>query len=323
MGLGRIAGWGLGSLRPAMIIREKGNWLRLLFVWRGSVLPQILPRLLVLGVLSGAVVYGHGQLLHYKVPLNAAPFTLFGVTLAIFLSFYNNASYDRFWEGRKQWGTLLNTTRSLARQALTLGHYPAGAQGPQHFVRLLIAFTHALKHQLRHTDAAPDLARLLPAPMAQAVQGAAFKPVLLLLEMGRWVQQGRESGQFDTTTQLAFDHNFNQLADVVGGCERLAGTLIPYTYSVILHRTVYLYCLLLPFGLVDSIGWVTPIIVVFVGYTFMALDAIMREIEEPFGLEANDLALNAMSHTIESTLLEMVGEPLLPAPKPPARYIFD
>ncbi|WP_151087199.1 bestrophin family protein [Hymenobacter baengnokdamensis] len=306
-----------------MIIREKDNWLRLLFVWHGSVLPQILPRLLALLVLSVGVVLGHGQLMHYKVPLTAAPFTLFGVTLAIFLGFYNNASYDRFWEGRKQWGALLNTTRSLARQALTLSSPPGGEPAARPFVRLLIAFTYALKHQLRHTDPAPDLTRLLPAPLAQAVHQATYRPMLLLLELGRWVQQGRKAGQLDTTTQLAFDHNFNQLSDIVGGCERLAGTPIPYTYSVMLHRTVYLYCFLLPFGLVDSTGWLTPLIVVFVAYTFMALDAIMREIEEPFGTGPNDLALNTMSHMIEATLLELAGEALPPAPEYRSRYMFD
>ena len=306
-----------------MIIRDKENWLRLLFVWHGSVLPQILPRLLVLVGFSAAVVYAHGSLYHYKVPLNAAPFTLFGVTLAIFLGFYNNASYDRFWEGRKQWGALLNTVRSLARQALTLSGHPDGAPEIAHFVRLLVAFSHALKHQLRHTDAAIDLARLLPVPLAGAVQAATFKPIRLLLEMGRWVQQGKEAGHLNTTTQLAFDHNFNHLSDIVGGCERLAGTPIPYTYSVMLHRTVYLYCFLLPFGLVDSIGWMTPVIMAVVGYTFMALDAILHEIEEPFGLEPNDLALNAMSHTIEASLLEMAGEPGPVVPTRAHRYVFD
>jgi putative membrane protein len=306
-----------------MIIRPKDNWLWLLFVWRGSVLPQILPRLGALLVLSVVVVLAHGQLFAYKVPLTAAPFTLFGVTLAIFLGFYNNASYDRFWEGRKLWGALLNTTRSLTRQALTLGPTSGNAPETAHFVQLLIAFVYALKHQLRRTDAVPDLGRLLPAPLAHTVQQATFKPMLLLLELGRWVQQRHGSSPADLGTQLAFDHNFNQLSDIVGGCERLAGTPIPFTYSVVLHRTVYLYCFLLPFGLVDSTGWATPLIVAFVGYTFMALDAIMRDIEEPFGLGDNDLALNTMSHMIESTLLEMAGEPLPPTLVRPHQYVFD
>src|SRR4051812_22184384 len=106
-----------------MIIRDKQNWFKLLFVWKESVLPEILPRLLVLLILSVVVVYYHGEFFRYKIPLNAAPFTLIGIALAIFLGFYNNASYDRFWEGRKLWGALLNDTRSLFRQASTLVDY--------------------------------------------------------------------------------------------------------------------------------------------------------------------------------------------------------
>ncbi|SNC62554.1 putative membrane protein [Hymenobacter gelipurpurascens] len=306
-----------------MIIRPRYNWFRMLFVWQGSVLPQVLPRLLILFVVSLGVTYFHGTIFQHRVPLTAAPFTLFGVALAIFLGFYNNVSYDRYWEGRKLWGALLNDTRSLARQALTMSGYPASSAPVTQFVRLLIAFTHTLRHQLRHTDPAADLQRLLPPELAYTVQQAHFRPMLLLREMGRWLQQARETGHLDTNTQLAFDRNLNQLSDIVGGCERLASTPVPYTYSVLLHRTVYLYCFLLPFGLVESISWATPLIVVFIGYTFMALDAIIGEIEEPFGTEPNDLALNTMSQMIETTLLEMADQPT-PA-WPPARtgYVVD
>src|SRR3954452_23018820 len=132
-----------------MIIRDKQNWFKLLFVWKGSVLPEILPRLVVLLILSIIVVYLHGEFFHYKIPLNAAPFTLIGIALAIFLGFYNNASYDRFWEGRKLWGALLNDTRSLCHQALTMSKDKENGQEQRNFIHGLIAFTHALKHQLR------------------------------------------------------------------------------------------------------------------------------------------------------------------------------
>ncbi|WBO86219.1 bestrophin family protein [Hymenobacter yonginensis] len=306
-----------------MIIRPKYNWFRMLFVWHGSVLPQILPRLLLLLLVSTAVTYFHGTIFQYHVPLTAAPFSLFGVSLAIFLGFYNSVSYDRFWEGRKLWGALLNDTRSLARQALTLSGYPPDAPQVQHFVRLLIAFSHALRHQLRHTSPAADLHRLLPPELAATVQQAQFQPVLLLREMGHWLRQAHTTGYLDTTTQLAFDRNLNQLSDIVGGCERLANTPVPYTYGVLLHRTVYLYCFLLPFGLVETSGWATPLIVVYIGYTFMALDAIIGEIEEPFGLEDNDLPLNALSTTIEASLRELADLPALPPTPPHTGYIVD
>ncbi|ALD20834.1 bestrophin family protein [Hymenobacter sp. DG25A] len=306
-----------------MIIRPKYNWFQMLFVWEGSVLPQILPRLFLLFVLSVVVTYYHGTIFQYRIPLTAAPFTLFGVALAIFLGFYNTVSYDRFWEGRKLWGSLLNDSRSLARQALTMSGYPPNSAEVAHFMQLLIACTHTLRHQLRLTNPSAELQRLLPPHLADAVQQAHFKPIMLLREMGRWVQQARAAGLLDTNTQLAFDQNFNKLSDIVGGCERLASTPVPYTYSVLLHRTVYLYCFLLPFGLVESITWATPLVVVFIGYTFMALDAIISEIEEPFGTQPNDLALNSMSYMIETTLREMAGQPVPEWPAPHTGYRFD
>ncbi|QNF33927.1 hypothetical protein HUW51_14785 [Adhaeribacter swui] len=291
-----------------MIIKEKSNWFRMLFVWHGSVLPDIFPRLVALLLLSSLIVYFRGQFFEYKIPLNPTPFTLIGIAMAIFLGFRNNASYDRFWEGRKLWGALLIDSRSLTRQALTLTQLPAQSGKVVAFTRLVIAFAYALKHQLRRTDATPDLQRLLPPDLAQTVQKVKFKPIRLLQEIGLWVQQLKTEGQIDTIAQAAFDHNLNQLSGIVGGCERIAGTPIPYTYSVLLHRTVYIYCFLLPFGLVDSIGWMTPIMTVFVGYTFIALDAIVTEIEEPFGLEPNDLPLNSICQTIETSLLEMIDQ---------------
>jgi putative membrane protein len=291
-----------------MIIRDKQNWFRLLFVWKESVLPEILPRLIVLFILSCLVVYYHGSFLHYKIPLNPAPFTLIGVALAIFIGFYNNASYDRFWEGRKLWGALLNDTRSLCRQAVTLTGYATSSKEISAFVHLLIAFVYALKHQLRQTNPSEDLRRLLPQSQLAALEHVQFKPVILIQEMGIWIQKAKVEGKIDSITVTAFDQNLNSLSNILGGCERIASTPIPFTYKVLLHRTVYMYCLLLPFGLVDSIGWMTPIMVVFISYTFMAFDAIVNEIEEPFGVAANDLALNTMSKMIEATLREMTGE---------------
>jgi putative membrane protein len=98
----------------------------------------------------------------------------------------------------------------------------------------------------------------------------------------------------------------------LGGCERIASTPIPFAYSVIIHRTIYLYSFLLPFGLIDTVRLMTPVMVAFISYTFFALEALAEEIQEPFGLEPNDLPLDAMSVMIEVTLREMIGETDLP-----------
>jgi len=306
-----------------MIIRKKQNWFLMLFTWRGSVLPEILPRLIALFLISSTVVFFQGELFNYKIPLNTAPFTLIGLALAIFLGFCNNASYDRYWEARKLWGGLLIDARSLARQVLTLNKEEADYEHVYSFVQLLIAFTYALKHQLRSTDPTIDLERLVPADFLLTLKTVRFKPAIIILELGKWLQKSKQEDKIDTIIQAAIDNNLNRLSEILGGCERIANTPIPYTYSVLLHRTIYIYCFLLPFGLIDSIGWMTPFIVTFIGYTFIALDAIVTQIEEPFGLEKNDLALNSMCQTIESSLLEMLGKDISSFKVNENKYMVD
>lgn len=286
----------------------------MLFIWRGSVLPRLLYRLSLLFALSLLVLYLNGIVFDYKIQLNPAPFTLFGIALAIFLGFRNNVSFDRFWEGRKLWGALLNTTRSLARQAQTLSELPADNKAIPRFVNLLIAFTYCCKHQLRNTDAGEDIGRLLGAADQARFKDARYIPNLLVLEMGKWLKDLRNNQQIDTFLAANIDHNLNELSNIIGGCERIASTPIPYTYKVLLHRTVYIYCFLLPFGFVDSLGWMMPLIVTFIAYTFVALEAVADELEDPFGTEPNDLALNALCAIIENTLREMQGERLLEVP---------
>ncbi|MGG7550027.1 bestrophin family protein [Chryseobacterium arthrosphaerae] len=291
-----------------MIIRKKEHWFKMLFVWHGSVLPGLLPRLFLLLILSLGVVYLRGVIFSFKIPLNPAPLTLFGFVLALFLGFRNNVSYERFWEGRKLWGALLNTARSLTRQALTLKDIKDSNVSVPEFIQLLGAFVFALKHQLRGTDAYEDLQHRLNEDQLKTVAASKYKPAVIMKLLGEWVQKIKAEGSIDSIRQARFDENFDKLSDIVGGCERIVSTPIPYSYRVLLHRTVYIYCFLLPFGLVDSLRWFTPLIVVFVAYTFVAFEAIADEIEEPFGTEANDLALNSMCIMIDETIHEMAGE---------------
>ena len=305
-----------------MIVRSKLNWFRMIFIWHGSVLSDILPQLLLVLGIASFVTWSHGRLFHHQIPLTVAPFTLLGVSLALFLGFRNSASYDRYWEGRKLWGALLNLTRSLVRQSLTLGGLePADARITE-WVSLLASFTHSLRHQLRHSDPGPDLDRLLSPELSAEVLAVRYRPAVLLTSLGRWVAARSREGRYGEITAAAFDHNLNGLSDVLGGCERLAGTPLPYPYSVMIHRTVYIYCFLLPFGLVGTVGVMTPVMSVLVAYTFMALEALAEEIEEPFGTLPNDLPLEEMSWMIEETLLEMAGRPIPESRSEPRKFVL-
>lgn len=289
----------------------------MLFVWRGSLLTRIAPQLLFTTALSILVVIYHGELLHWKVTLTAVPFSLTGVALAIFLGFRNSASYDRYWEARKLWGKLLTDSRTLARQALTFQSADA-----RPFVLGVAGFVHAVRHQLRERSGADDMRRLLPEELATRLAGQRFPPVQILLWLADWLRTRRESGDLSPILAAQMDQALTGLNDALGGCERIANTPLPFTYSVILHRTVYLYCLMLPFGLLDSIGVMTPLMVAFVAYTFFAIEALGEEIEEPFGTMPNDLAIDAMALTIEISLREMLGDSDLPPSPQPVNYLL-
>lgn len=288
-----------------MIVRSKPHWLLMLFVVRGSILHKIAPQLAATTFFATLVTIWHGSIFSWKVSLNFIPFSLMGLTLAIFLGFRNSTAYARFWEARTLWGTVLKDTRTLTRQALTLTSDKSQAHD---LVYLLCAFVHALKNQLRSSDMKKDLAYFLTPAQCARIENARFPASIVLLMINEWLGKQLHGGNINPVIVPAFERPLSQLSAALGGCERIASTPIPFTYSVIIHRCVYLYCFWLPFGLLDTIGAMTPVIVGFIAYTFFALEALGAEIEEPFGLDSNDLALSAISYTIESSLLEMLGE---------------
>ena len=305
-----------------MIVRSKSNWWTLLFVWRGSMMTQMLPQLLIVAVLSVLAVWTEGTIFKHKVPLNATPFTLVGVALALFLGFRNSSAYDRWWEARKLWGALVNTMRTLTRQVLTMTNdVPKAAKDKREFIDMLVAFTYAMRDQLRG-DVFARSAELLPPALAEEVDRARYKPFIILRGMGEWVSARYKEGAFGEITMTAIDRNLVELSNILGGCERIAATPVPFGYSVMIHRVVYFYCALLPFGLVDAIEWMTPAVALVMAYSFIALDSLAGELEMPFGRDESDLALDAISLNIELSIREMSGEPLEKKPLQPVAYVL-
>lgn len=292
-----------------MIIRPRPHWLAILFARRGSVLPSILPQLGLVTALATIITASHGMVLGWKTPLTPMPFTLVGIALAIFLGFRNSASYDRYWEARKFWGQGLNECRTLTRQALSLMD---GQVDVRPFVYGQIAFIHALRGYLRRVSVERELAALLPAELLARMREAHYPPTLILVWLGQWLHEQRRAGHLQAVLAAKMEDALSGLNQVQGGCERIVSSPIPFAYTVILYRTVGVYCLLLPFGLVDTLGWMTPLVTAFVSYTFFAQETLLSEIEEPFGNAENDLPLDALSITIERTLREMLGEATLP-----------
>ena len=307
-----------------MIVRDRPNGLRLFLTMRGSVLPSIWKSLAITTLLALAVTLSHGRLWEHKIHLTIIPFTLMGLPLAIFLGFRNNSAYDRYWEGRKLWGELVLRSRNFARQCLSLIDDGDAADTPEgraeaaalrtRMVRRGIAFAHAVRHLLRRTDPGDDIAaHLSPAEWA-AVRGRPNVSHALMLEMGADLARCRRAGMLDSVRAAALDATMSAMVGSAASCERIKNTPVPFSYTLLLHRTAYMYCYLLPFGLVDSIGYLTPLVVAIVAYTFYGLDALGDEIEEPFGLSPNDLPLDAICRAIEIDLRDALGDTELPPP---------
>lgn len=315
-----------------MIVRERPNALRLFLIMRGSILPSIWKSLAVTTLLAIAVTVIDKTLGGIKPTLSPIPFTLMGLPLAIFLGFRNNAAYDRYWEGRKQWGELVLRSRSLARQCLSLldsarpliADTAAAATDPAdartRMVRRAIAYAHALRHRLRSSDPGADVAPWLPVDEWERIRTLPNLPHALMLEMGADLALCLRERRLDPMLAPLLDASFSSMTGVAAACERIRGTPIPFSYTLLLHRTAYMYCFLLPFGLVDTIGYLTPLVTALVAYTFFGLDALGDELEEPFGTSDNDLPLEAICRTIEIDLRTALGERDLPPQLLPVNY---
>ena len=304
------------------MIRRPIEPLKMLFVLQGSYFKRLIVPQVLLFIFSFLIYFYQTHIATEPVPLNPSVFAILGISLAIFHGFCNNAAYDRFWEGRKLWGTLVWLSRNIARQVLTLPNVSMAEK--QAFIRHQIAFVHSLRQQLRGEDNTENLQRLLTVEEQQAVVGQNFIALRLTQIMGQMLANWQAEQKIDVWQWQSLDNTLGEIAHIQAGCERINNTPIPYAYFVLLHRTVYLYCFMLPFGLGNTIGWVTPFVVSFVGYTFMALNEIVDEISEPFGTGENELPLGMMCDTIETQLAMLSHQQFAPEQKPrvPANVVI-
>lgn len=308
------------------VFSKRPQWLQLVFTWRAGVGPRIWRRVLFVTAISAVVTFANEYFGYRAVDVTLAPFTIVALPLGIFLGFRNAATYDRFWEGRRQWGTLVNTSRSLAREWLTLTTLPDGegqaareaalVAHRSEVVRTLAAFPWALKVHLRGEPAEAPLARLLDSPTRERVVGAELPAHAVLERLHAQVGGAMHAGYIDSVRAVHLSNGLRTLADVQGACERIKSTPLPFRYSVLIHQLVALYCGALPFGIVSVLHKFTPVVVFLVSYAFFGLDVVGDELEDPFGFDPSDLPMNALARSIEADLLALLGErpppPVLP-----------
>lgn len=305
-----------------MIVRDRPRSWHMLLVYRGSVIPYIIRKLLAIIALSVGVVWLYGKYPGLFDALPLTPFTLMGLTLSIFLSFRNNACYDRWWEARKQWGQLIVEMRSFAREVQCAFPNENQSAFRQQVLYAAIGFAHSLCARLRKHDERSAVSGWLILPDISASPERKNVSDAMLAHIGMAIARRYRQGEVSDILFQTMEQRLTAMSGIQAACERIRSTPVPFAYTLLLHRTAYLFCVLLPFGLVGSMGWGTPLIAAAVAYTFFGLDALGDELEEPFGLCDNDLPLDAMVRVIEIDLKESLGEPT-PEPMAPKDYVLQ
>ncbi len=264
-----------------MIIYDPKNWIRILLDFpRSPVFRTLALDVIAAGAWAALVVWIETDVIHVAVPLGPSFLSILGIILGLLLVFRTNTSYDRWWEGRRLWGQLVNISRGLAHQ-LDAQLPPAAPQRAE-YADVLLQFPRALAEHLRRPRGAPGPhgPNRLVQTLSHAVHrdiGAGHLP--------------REAIVALTPLLLAFD-------EVTGACERIRNTPIPFSYSSYIKQFVLLYALIMPFGLVREFGYGTVIASMFTFFATMGLELLATEIEEPFGTDRNDLPLEELAERI-------------------------
>lgn len=299
-----------------MIDYDSHKWTEHLFDLRGSVIREIAPRVLLCTLFATAVFFFDTQVLpRYGADLEIPPtaHTLIGAAIGLLLAFRTNSSYDRFWEGRKMWGGMVNETRNLGRAASALIADPELVRS---IGRWTVAFAWATKHQLRGARGLGEVASALPPTEVRAVLDSPHPPTFVARRLSQHLADARRRGLIDENQLVFIDKNVQLLVDYMGACERIVKTPLPYAYAVHLRRAMIAFCWTLPFAIVHSFHWATIPATLLVAYTFFGIEEIGIEIEDPFGQDENDLPLEAICETIQRDVLALTDAAPAPAAAP-------
>jgi len=265
-----------------MITYDPKRWLFVLLSFpRSPVFRLLFLDVMLAGLYAAAVVWAEKRYPAIAVPLGPAILSLLGIILGLLLVFRTNTAYDRWWEGRRLWGQLVNVSRALARQLdALLGREGSRAEHRERYVALLTRFPTALAIHLR----SPVIERHEP----NEIMSALVRELHLDIAAGRLP---REATVTLTPLLTAFD-------DICGACERIRRTPIPFSYSSYIKQFILLFALLIPFALAQDFGYGTVIAEMFIFFSTMGIELLANEVEEPFGTDRNDLPLEDIGATI-------------------------
>ncbi len=234
--------------------------------------------------------------------------SIIGSALGFLLVFRINASNERYWEGRKLWGAMINTCRNLARSAeINLSN---DRQKQEEVIVWIIVFAYSTIEVLRKRKGIGPMARRLPSKEVEWVLACDHVPFAVSTRLTGLIRQALDEKTIDPIVYLTMDNLVKEMIDILGGCERIHNTPLPFSYMVHLRRALFFFAIALPFGIATKYWYTSVAQCLLVNFIFFGIEEIGVEIEDPFGEDDNDLPLERFCETIERNLMALGKQPI-------------
>lgn len=254
----------------------------------------------------------HHYFINISVDIPIAIPTMVGTIISLLLAFKSNQAYDRWWEARIIWGSIVNESRTLIRQVLTFYKDPdfsvEANDFKENFTKRQIAWCYSLGQALRNKDAVKPIRNFISEEELNFVKNHQNVPNAILLLHARDLRNAKKDKRFNTYQQVEIDNTLTRLCDAMGKCERIKNTIFPTTYSMYIRLTLCLFIVLLPFGLIDLLSWFAIPLITIIGGTFFLIERMAIHLQDPFENRPTDTPVTAISNAIEKNLMQMLNE---------------
>lgn len=289
-----------------MIKYNPKTWFALIFHrYSRHVVKTLMPALIIMAVYTGIITFLMED--YFKIEFNSTTVvhSLLGIVLGLFLVFRINSAYDRWYEGRRLWGSLLNNSRHLAIKLSSF--LPLDdKKNRSFFAQMIPNYAIAVKEHLRKGVKLSDL-DLVEEGFLEQLKNKEQIPNQLSLMIYRRINELHRQNTFKAEHLFVLDKEVKEFSDILGGCERIKNTPIPYSYSMFIKKFIFTYTITLPFAFITEFHYFTIPIVLLVFFILISVELIAEEIEDPFGTDANDLPTDELSAKIKNNVRELLA----------------
>lgn len=289
-----------------MVQYNPKTWLSIIFhSYSRFVVRTMMPALVFMGLFTTAVCVVMLEVFKFDkshFSNTTALHSLLGIVLGLFLVFRTNSAYDRWWEGRKLWGSMVNSTRNFA---LKLNAYllKGDQDNRTWFAQMIPNFVIASKEHLRQGVQLSELEAAEPG-FPDSLKDYKHKPNRISAMMYSRVNDLYKSGQLTGDQFRVLDKEMKDFIDIIGACERIKNTPIPYSYAMFIKKFIFIYIVTLPFGFVTSFEYITIPTTLLITFVLLSVELIAEEIEDPFGRDINDLPTDQLAGRIKENVRE-------------------